>query len=123
MLGIPEAKFLATRCELARFQQFLPEALDAIVVDLLSVMRRVGLTASAIKIALPNEFWRQTGRARDAVDNFFHDQHPLRSTEATEGGVRGEIGFQHRAAEGDVRNVVGVIEMKDRAIRHCAGKV
>ena len=52
--------------------------------------------------------------------NFLDDEHSLRSAETAEGGVRSEIGFRDRAAELDVRNVVGVIEMKDRAVGHRA---
>ena len=71
----------------------------------------------------PNDFRREPGGARDAVDDFFDDQHPLRSAEAAKGGVRREIGFRDPTAEFDVRNVVGVIEMEDRAVRHRARKI
>ena len=43
---------------------------NAIVLDLLAVMRGVGFAVAAIEIALAHDFRRRPSRARDAIDEF-----------------------------------------------------
>ena len=86
-------------------------------------MGRVRFAAAAIKIARPHNFRRETGRARDSVDDFFNDEQALGTAESAEGCVRRQVGFHDPAAEGDVRNVVGVVEMEQGPVRNGAGKI
>ena len=72
---------------------------------------------------MPHDFRREPGPARDAVDDFLDHEHSLRPAESAKGGVRSEIGFRDHAAEFDVRNVIGVIEMEDGAIGHGARQI
>src|SRR5438270_3969337 len=117
MSAVPFPQFFAARCELARLCQFSPDALDAIVLDLLSVMGRVRLAGAAIKIAFAHNLRSQAGGARDTIDDLFNNEHPLRPAESAKGSVRREIGFHDSPAEFAVRNVVAVIEVKQCPVR------
>ena len=118
MRGVPPRDFLAASGELARLLQLVPDRLEAVVPDLLAVMRRVGLAFAAIQISLAHHLRRQAEPPRNAVKNFLDDQHALRPAEPAKGRVRRQIGLGHLPAEFHRRDVIGVVQMEQRAVRH-----
>jgi hypothetical protein len=76
----------------------------------------VGLASAVVEVALAHHFRRQPEPARDAVDDLLDDNHALRSTKATERGVRSHVGLCHPPAEMHRRDVVGVVEVEERAV-------
>src|SRR5438105_12331205 len=105
MRGVPTRDFLATAREAACFLDLSPDALNPVVLDFLPVMRRVGFSSAVVEISFAHFLRRQTDPARDAVEDFLDDEHPLRSAESAERGVGNEMRFRRSPAEFDVRDV------------------
>ena len=109
--------------ELRLGQHLRPEILDAVVADVLVVVRAVGLARAVIKVALAHDLRRQAELARDAVDDLLDDDHALRPAETAERRVRRYVGLSHPAAEIHRRDVVGVVEVEQRAVVDRRGQV
>ena len=95
---------------------------DDVVVELLAVRRDVA-SVLRIKIALADSERILAQRARDVVDGVLDGERTLRSAEATEGGVRLRVGLAAKRAQVDIRQVVRIVDMADRAGRDRAGQV
>ena len=115
---IPFPQLFTARLKIALRNQLVPNALETIVFDFLTVMCRVRFAVAAIKIFRAHNFRRKPELARDAIDDLLDHQHSLRSAESAKRRVRSEIRFRHEAAALHVRDVIAVIEMKHGAIRH-----
>src|SRR3954470_5850426 len=116
MLTIPRGDLRASRRKPRLLDHAAPTFLDAIVSDLLAIMSRVGLTAPAIKISFAHGLRRQSESACYAIDDLFDDEHALRSAEAPEPRVRSQIRLRHAPGKLHGREIVGVIQMKQRAV-------
>ena len=101
----------------------MPDLLDAVVLDFLTVVRGVGLAASVVEVALPHRLRRQTQLTGHAVDDFLDDQHALRTSEAAEGGIRSQVGLHHLPAQLDVRDVIAVVRVEHGAVGHRHGQI
>src|SRR5438309_1877558 len=101
----------------------MPNGLDAVIFDLLAVVRGVRLALATVQISFAHNFRRQPKAARDAIEDFFDDEHALRSSESPKGRVRGEVCFGDLAAEFDRGNIVRIIKMKQSAVGHRLGQV
>ena len=84
----------------------MPDALDPVVFNLLPVRRGVGFASAAVEVALAHLFRKKPGATGHAIEDFLDDEHALRSAEATESGVRGEVSLRDRATESDVLYII-----------------
>src|SRR6185436_4704261 len=116
MLSIPRRDFGTATNQVAGLFQISPDSLDAVISYFLPVMGRVGLALATIKISFPDSFWRQSEAARHPSDYILDNHHALRSAEAAESGVGGDIGPGHLTTKLNRRNVIGVIKMKEGAV-------
>ena len=118
MLRVPSSNLLPTLRELAGFFQFAPNGLDAIVANFLAVMGGVGFACAAIEIPFAHKLGRQSKLPRDAVENLFNRQHPLRPAKTAEGGIGRQISFGDLPAKLDRWDIVRIVEMEQGTIRH-----
>ena len=93
-----------------------------IVAHCLAVWRGVALVL-AIKVELAQFEWIHAQLARDIVNNVFDRNRALRPAETTEGGIRLGVGLDTVGVDGDVAEVIGIVEMTDRACDHRASQV
>ncbi len=100
---IPLGDGLAAAREVARLLQLLPDGLDAVVPDLLAVVRRVRLAFAVVQVAFAHDLRRQAKPPGNPIEDFLDDHHPLRPAEPAKGGVRGQVGLGHLPAEFDCR--------------------
>jgi hypothetical protein len=91
--------------------------MDHVVLDLLAVGRDIaafGIVA-AIEVGLADVERIAPEFARDVVDQVLDGDRALRPAEAAESGVGLGIGLAAQRADVDVGQVVGIVEMADRA--------
>ena len=67
---IPSGQVVAAFFEITRHHQFVPNPLNAVILDFLTVMGRIRLALFAIKIFRAHNFRRQSCSTRDTVHNF-----------------------------------------------------
>ena len=120
---VPGGDLRAAARQIGRRLEFVPDLFDPVVLDLLSVVRRIGLAAAVVEIALAHHFRRKTELPRYAVDDLLDNQHALRTPEAAESGVGNEVRLHHLAAQFDVRDVVAVVRVEHGAVGHRHGKI
>ena len=122
MRGIPFRNFRTPFFKCAAFLQLTPDALDAVILDFLTIMCRIRFARAAIEIAFAN-FVPDDLPSRRAMRSMISSmiQHSLRSAEAAESSVRGKIGFRNLPAEFNRRNEISIVQMKHRAIGHRHG--
>ena len=123
ILSIPTGNLRSPCGQFAFVDQLPPNSLKTVVLNFLAVMCRVGCAAPVIQIFRAHNLGRQPKLTRNAIDDFFNRQHSLRSAKSTERSVGREIRFRDESFELNVRNVITVIEMKDRPIGHRARKI
>src|SRR6266404_9826704 len=81
MFPVPGAQQFPPPGESARLHQPPPNGLNAMVADLLAVMRGVRFSPTAVKVARADDFRIQPEPAGDAIDNLLDHQHALWSAE------------------------------------------
>ena len=103
--------------------KLVPDAVEAVIADGLTVVGRVRLPVAVVEVALADDLRRQAEGAGDAVHDVLDDQHPLRTAETAESGVGDHVSLHRAAGKMDVRQVVGVIQMEQRAVGDGRGEV
>ena len=86
--------------------------------DRLAVGRQVAAGARRIEVGPPYGDGIEAEGARDLVHDRLGADHPLRTAEAPEGGVRRGVRLAGQAAQTDVRVIVGVVGMAQGARDH-----
>ena len=102
--------------------EFVDQFVNDVVDDRLAIRRHVaGLLAIEIGAAHIQRIERQD--ARDVVDQVFDRDRALRSTEAAKGGVRLRVRLPAQREDVDIFQIVGVVEVAERARRDGARQV
>src|ERR1039457_5711136 len=100
----------------------MPDRLNSIVLNQLSIMGRIGCIRPPIQISLANFLWCFAEPACDAVNDFLDDQYSLRPAEAAKRRVRRKIRPRHLSAELNRWNEIGIIQVKHRAVGYRRGQ-
>ena len=122
LVAVERGDRLAARAVVAACLELGDQFVDDVVLDDLAVGRGIAIVI-VVKIELAHLQRILAERARDIIDDVFDRERALRAAETAKRGIRLGIGLDAVGVDGDVAEVIGIVEMAHRARDHRPGQV